>query len=173
MFDFTSGKPAKGRSLQRLKLALMSSALLGLAASSAATAQNISFWTQPQGELLGYQDLFGEFASEFKAESGVDVSVEVINWGVAFNTWLTVAQGGAAPDCADMYWLHSYSGIGGDKYGPMPINEYRDQWPNLEDEFYPGSLQDVQWAGDFYGIPWRVDIRPQTPGLKLSRWPRR
>lgn len=167
MLKTTKGAPANGRGLQRLKLALMSSALLGLAATSTATAQAISFWTQPQGELLGYQDLFGEFASEFKAESGIDVSVEVINWGVAFNTWLTVAQGGAAPDCADMYWLHSYSGIGGDKYGPMPINEYRDQWPNLEEEFYPGSLQDIQWDGDFYGIPWRVDIRPQMYNTEM------
>lgn len=152
-----AGVTASG--LRRLKLALMSTAFVGLA-GACAQAESISFWTQPQGELLAYQDLMAKLAGEFKAESGIDVNVEIINWSVAFNTWLTVAQGGAAPDCAEMYWLHSYSGIGGDKYGPLPINEYRDQWPTLEQDFYTGSLQDVHWKGDFYGIPWRVDIRP-------------
>lgn len=158
MTTASAGSVALGpRAVRRL---LMTTATLGAILASAANAETISFWTQPQGELLAYQDLIGEFASEFKAESGVDVAVEIINWSVAFNTWLTVAQGGAAPDCADMYWLHSYSGIGGEKYGPMPITQFRDQWPTLEQDFFPGSLQDVTWKGEFYGIPWRVDIRP-------------
>jgi multiple sugar transport system substrate-binding protein len=125
-----------------------------------AVAQEITFWTQPQGDLLAYQDLFDQLTGEFRDQSGINVSVEVINWSVAFNTWLTVAQGGAAPDCADMYWLHSFSGIGGGRFGPMPITEYKDQWPTLEDDFYAGALADVNWNGEFYGVPWRVDIRP-------------
>jgi multiple sugar transport system substrate-binding protein len=135
--------------------ALLSTTVLGT-----ANAQSISFWTQPQGDLLAFEELFGELASEFKAQSGTEVNVEVINWSVATNTWLTVAQGGAAPDCAGMFWLHSFSGIGGGKYGPMPITEYRDEWPTLDQDFYPGTLADVTWKGEFYGIPWRVDIRP-------------
>ncbi|MGV3575820.1 MAG: extracellular solute-binding protein [Devosia sp.] len=134
--------------------ALMSSSVLGV------NAQDITFWTQPQGDLLAYQGLFDELKSEFRDQSGINVSVEVINWSVAFNTWLTVAQGGASPDCGDMYWLHSLSGIGAGKFGPMPITEYKDQWPTLEEDFYPGILADVNWNGEFYGIPWRADIRP-------------
>ncbi|HEV7345544.1 MAG TPA: extracellular solute-binding protein [Devosia sp.] len=129
-------------------------------AALSAYAQDITFWTQPQGDLLAYQDLYDELTSEFREESGINVSVEVINWSVAFNTWLTVAQGGAAPDCADMYWLHSFSGIGAGQHGPMPITEYRDRWPTLEEDFYEGALVDVHRNGEFYGIPWRVDIRP-------------
>jgi multiple sugar transport system substrate-binding protein len=144
------------RTLTRLVLA----AALSTTAMSTVQAQSISFWTQPQGDLLLYQDLMRTLTGEFRNESGIDVQYEVINWSVAFNTWLTVAQGGAAPDCADMYWLHSFSGIGGDRYGPLPITEYRDQWPTLDEDFFPGALQDVHWDGDFYGIPWRVDIRP-------------
>ncbi|WP_108397524.1 extracellular solute-binding protein [Devosia submarina] len=123
-------------------------------------AQDITFWTQPQGDLLAYQDMFDTLTSEFREQSGINVSVEVINWSVAFNTWLTVAQGGAAPDCADMYWLHSFSGIGAGRFGPMPITQYKDQWPTLEEDFYEGALVDVHRNGEFYGIPWRVDIRP-------------
>lgn len=150
-------KPGRLRSYAAGMLAGVS--LIGMTAFG-AQAQTITFWTQPQGDLLVYQNLMRELTGEFREETGINVQFEVINWSVAFNTWLTVAQGGAAPDCADMYWLHSFSGIGGDQYGPLPINEYRDQWPDLEEEFFPGSLQDVFWNEDFYGIPWRVDIRP-------------
>jgi multiple sugar transport system substrate-binding protein len=121
----------------------------------------IQFWTQPHGDLLSFQNLMRDFAAEFADETGITVQVEVIPWNVAFNTWLTVAQGGAHPDSAEMYWLHSFSRIGGDQYGPMPINEFKDvYWPDLEERFFPGSLVDVFWQGDFYGVPMRGDIRP-------------
>lgn len=124
-----------------------------------AMAEDIEFWSQNYGDMISWQRTMGEFTSEFEAESGISVNYEQVNWSVAFNRWLTVSQGGAAPDCADMFWLHSFSAIGGDQYGPMPLNEYRDRWPKLEDHYYAGSLQDVVWRDDFYGIPWRGDVR--------------
>jgi ABC-type glycerol-3-phosphate transport system substrate-binding protein len=146
--------------LKRLAKGLALATALSVSAIGAADARDITFWTQPQGDLLNYQDLYDELTAEFREQTGINVNYEVINWSVAFNTWLTVAQGGAAPDCADMYWLHSFSGIGAGRYGPMPITEYRDRWPTLEEDFYEGALVDVHRNGEFYGIPWRVDIRP-------------
>jgi len=146
--------------LKRLIKGLTLATALSMSAVGIASAQEITFWTQPQGDLLAYQDLYDQLTSEFRDQTGITVNYEIINWSVAFNTWLTVAQGGAAPDCADMYWLHSFSGIGAGRYGPMPITEYRDRWPTLEEDFYEGSLVDVHRNGEFYGIPWRVDIRP-------------
>ncbi|WP_240512320.1 extracellular solute-binding protein [Pseudoruegeria sp. SK021] len=137
----------------------LSLTVLGVPAPQ-AMAQEIDFWAQDYGDLIAWQRTMKTFADEFKAESGIKVNYEQISWSVAFNRWLTAAQGGAAPDCADMFWLHSFSAIGGDQYGPMPLNEYRDTWPTLEADFYEGSLQDVNWSGDFYGIPWRGDVRP-------------
>lgn len=131
-----------------------------LAGGSASQATEIEFWSQPYGDLLGWQRGMKEVLADFTDETGIDVKFETINWSNAFTTWLTVAQGGAAPDCADMFWLHSFTGIGGDAAGPKPITKYRDEWPTLEDDFFPGSLADVNWEGEFYGIPWRVDIRP-------------
>lgn len=125
-----------------------------------AHAQEISFWTLPQGDLLLYQDLMDDLTNRFREQSGIQVNVETVNASNLFTTWLTVAQGGAAPDCADMYWLHSFAGIGAGRYGPMPITEYLDQWPTLRDDFYESALKDVFWNDEFYGIPWRVDIRP-------------
>ncbi len=137
----------------------MSLAVLGFSGPQ-VNAQEIEFWSQDYGDLIAWQRTMEEFTNEFEAETGIKVNYEQVNWSVAFNRWLTAAQGGAAPDCADMFWLHSFSAIGGDQYGPMPITEYRDTWPTLEEDFYEGSLQDVNWSGDFYGIPWRGDVRP-------------
>ncbi len=135
-------------------------AAAALLAPAQAQDQKIEFWTQHYGDLIAWRGVIAELVDEFEAESGIEVQHEIINWSQAFNTWLTVAQGGAAPDCADMFWLHSFSGIGGQDFGPRPISEYRDRFPTLDDDFFTGSLQDVNWEGDFYGIPWRVDIRP-------------
>ncbi|WP_074839243.1 extracellular solute-binding protein [Marinovum algicola] len=127
----------------------------------AAQAQEVEFWTQPYGDLIAWKQSIEALADEFEAESGITVNYEPINWSVAFRRWLTVAQGGPAPDCADMFFLHSFSAIGGTEHGPLPLNEYRDStWPALDTDFFTGSLQDVTWSGDFYGIPWRGDVRP-------------
>lgn len=140
-------------------LVLLCGLLLGSRAN--AQASQIEFWTQPYGDLIAWEMMLDELASEFEEESDITVKIEVINWSNAFQTWFTVAQGGAHPDAADMYWLHSFSAIGGEQFGPMPINEYRDEYfPDLEERFFAGALQDVYWQDDFYGVPWRGDIRP-------------
>lgn len=145
-----------------LRAALGSTFLAAAWLPATAFAEEIEFWSQPYGDLLKWQQAMNANIEEFTAETGITVNFETLNWSSAFASWLTVAQGGVAPDCADMFWLYSFSGIGGDDYGPMPITEYKDgTWPTLGDDFFPGSLTDVDWQGDFYGIPWRVDIRPQ------------
>lgn len=118
---------------------------------------NIEFWTMPYGDQIAWQETIDGLIEGFEAESGIKVNHEIVPWGNAFQTYLAIAQGGAHPDCADMYWLHSFSAIGGDKHGPQPINEYKDRFEL--DGFYPGALTDVMWRGDFYGVPWRGDIR--------------
>lgn len=137
-------------------------ALLGATMlTGAARADDIEFWTQTYGDLVAWSQLMDTLAGEFESESGTTVNIETVSWPNAFQTWLTVANGGAAPDCGDMYWLHSFSGIGGETAGPMPLNEYKNSvWPTLEQDYYEGALVDVIYDGDFYGIPWRGDIRP-------------
>jgi len=140
-----------------MKLLKVGAAISVLAFASAAQAESIQFWTMPYGDQIQWKDTWAELAKDFEAESGIEVNHEIVAWGSAFQTYLTIAQGGAAPDCADMYWLHSFTSIGGDKYGPMPINEHRSKFDL--DAFYSGALTDVKFQSDFYGIPWRGDIR--------------
>lgn len=121
----------------------------------------IEFWTQNYGDPELFLDLLKSKSAQFKEESNVEVDVQMINWSNAMNTWLLVSQGGAHPDAADMYWLYSFSKLGGGANGPLPLSDYKDTyWPDLEDRFFAGGLQDVLWEGEFYGIPWRGDIRP-------------
>jgi len=121
----------------------------------------ITYWSMNYGDTVEWQDMLNEMAGKFKEETGIEVTAEIINWSVAFNTWLTVSQGGAHPDCADMYWLHSFAAIGGGKSGPLPITQYQaTKFADLKERFYEPALVDVFFKGDFYGIPWRGDIRP-------------
>lgn len=128
-----------------------------LAIANVAKAETIEFWSHTYGDQIAWKGAYADLIKEFEAGSEHKVNFEILPWNSSRKTWLTIAQGGAHPDCADMWWLHSFSAIGGDKYGPMPINDYKDKF-NL-DEFYPGALQDSNWNGDFYGVPWRGDIR--------------
>lgn len=128
-----------------------------IALAAASYADEVQFWTMPYGDQIVWRDTVEKLVEGFEAETGIDVQHETVPWGNAFQTYLTIARGGTAPDCADMYWLHSFSAIGGDKYGPMPINEYKDRLGL--DNFYPGALVDVTYLDDTYGIPWRGDIR--------------
>lgn len=128
---------------------------------SHAQAASIDFWSQPYGDAIEWKRLLDGLSADFANESGTEALVEIINWGNAGKTWLLVDQGGAHPDVGDMFWLHSHAGIGAGQHGPMPITEYKDMWPDLEDRFFAGALNDVFWQDEFYGIPWRGDIRPQ------------
>ena len=124
-------------------------------------AVSIEFWSQNYGDPELYLQFMQDKAATFREESDIEVDVQLINWSNAMNTWLLVTQGGAHPDGADMYWLYSFSTLGGDQNGPMPITDYQETyWPDLEERFFAGGLQDVMWQGEFYGIPWRGDIRP-------------
>jgi multiple sugar transport system substrate-binding protein len=133
----------------------------GEAPAPDAAGTTIQFWTMTYADPEPYLEFMRGKADQFREETGIQVETEMINWSNAAQTWLLVSQGGAHPDVADMYWLYSFSKLGGGKAGPMPITDYLEiYWPDLEERFYASGLQDVFWQGEFYGIPWRGDIRP-------------
>ncbi|GAA4287905.1 extracellular solute-binding protein [Georgenia daeguensis] len=131
------------------------------ASSDAGGSGSIEFWSQIYGDPAQWRALVEELADEFEQETGTAVEVELIDFAQARDRWLLVSQGGDAPDAADMFQLTTYAPLGGGKAGPMPITEYKDEyWPDLDERFFSSMMVDGQWQDEFYGIPWRVDIRP-------------
>ncbi len=116
-------------------------------------------WMQNYGDdLPRQQQVMADLAGKFQAETGIKVNVEIGNWTEASKKWLLVATGGDHPDVGDMFWAWSNIQIGKGKYGPMPLDQYKDQL-HLGN-FYPSALADVTYGGHIYGIPWRIDVRP-------------
>lgn len=134
----------------------------GESGAPAAQPVDLEFWSMNYGDAEEWNQIFADFAAQFREESGgINVTMEVINWAQSRDTYLLVASGGEHPDAADMFWLYSHVQLGKGEYGPMPITDYKElYWPDLEERFYAPALADVFWQGEFYGIPWRGDIRP-------------
>jgi multiple sugar transport system substrate-binding protein len=139
----------------------MAGSLPTAAAARQAGGASVDFWTMNYGDPEPWLQLLRYLATQYSEESGDNVSVEMINWDNANQTYLLVTQGGEAPDSADMFWLYSHVQLGGGQYGPQPLTQFQEElWPDLEERFFPETLRDVFWEGEFYGIPWRGDIRP-------------
>ena len=63
------------------------------------TNTKVTFWTQAYGDSAVWQkDYLEAMGAKFKDESGVDTEFQIVPWANANQVWLTVAQGGAAPD---------------------------------------------------------------------------
>lgn len=139
-------------------------ALTGCAAgasdSTEKSAASLDFWTQIYGDPAEWRETMEGLATDFEEETGTAVKVEFIDFAQSRDRWLLVSQGSDAPDVGDMYQLHTNVQLGGGKAGPMPISDYQEKhWPDLEERFTNQLLDDAQWEGEFYGIPWRADPR--------------
>ena len=96
--------------------------LLVLVVGTAGYANRIEFWMQNYDNLPIQSKCMNELIAEFKKETGITVDIEYVNWDEAMNRWTLVATGGEAPDAGDMYWLYTFSDMGGGKHGPMPLD---------------------------------------------------
>lgn len=133
---------------------------------SGGKGTTITMWMQNAGDDLNRQkQMMGELTSQFEKETGIKVEIEIGNWTEASQKWMLVATGGDHPDVGDMWWCWSNVQIGKGKYGPMPLDKYKDQL-HL-DRFIPASLADVNYQGSVYGIPWRIDVRPMLYRVDL------
>jgi multiple sugar transport system substrate-binding protein len=122
---------------------------------------SISFTMMNYGDFSAQDTFLREKAAEFEAETGIEVSYEVINWSQAREKITTWHLGGDAPDVSDMFWSYTFSDLGGGEFGTRPIEDVVDNYiPDLEERFLESSLGDVRYKGHLYGVPWRIDVRP-------------
>jgi multiple sugar transport system substrate-binding protein len=119
---------------------------------------SINFWMQQYGENpQAQQNFINGLVQKFKADTGITVNVTYVDWGQAHTKYTLAASGGEAPDVADTFFAHSWVKIGGDKYGPMIIDDVVAEVG--ENGFYDVARPECYINGHWYALPWRGDTR--------------
>lgn len=122
------------------------------------TAKEITFWMQKYGADPAAQDkLLSDMTAEFEAKTGIKVKYSIVDWGQALNKYTLACTGGEAPDVADVFFTASLIQIGGEKYGPMEIDDVAKEMG--EDSWFQAGKDEAYQNGHWYGIPWRFDTR--------------
>jgi multiple sugar transport system substrate-binding protein len=119
---------------------------------------SINFWMQQYGDNpQGQQQFINGLTEKFKAETGITVNVTYVDWGQAHTKYTLASTGGEAPDVADTFFPYSWVKIGGEKYGPMIIDDVVAEVG--ESGFYDVARPECYINGHWYGLPWRGDTR--------------
>ena len=84
--------------VKKVLLLTMALGLVAEAPVSAADALQVNIWDNNQ--LAGLQ----EIASEWSAESGVEVNINVVDWD---NYWTLLEAGASGGEMPDVFWMHS------------------------------------------------------------------
>jgi multiple sugar transport system substrate-binding protein len=119
---------------------------------------SINFWMQQYGENpQAQQGFINGLTEKFKADTGITVNVTYVDWGQAHTKYTLASTGGEAPDVADTFFPYSWVKIGGDKYGPMIIDDVIAEVG--ESGFYDIARPECYINGHWYALPWRGDTR--------------
>lgn len=120
--------------------------------------KTVTFWMQRYGSDPSAQEAaVNEIVAAFKAETGVTVNVSYVDWSQAYNKYSLACTGGEAPDAAEAFWTATFAKMGGDKYGPMVLNDVAEEFGM--DNYYDGAIPEVKIGSDYYGLLWRGDTR--------------
>ena len=120
--------------------------------------REITVWLQRYGSDPSIStDFMNDITARFEKQTGIKVKFEILDWSQALNKYTLASTGGDAPDVADLFFIQSFVKMGGDKYGPMKINDLAEEIGM--DKYIPSTLSEVKVGDDFYGIPWRADTR--------------
>ena len=120
--------------------------------------REISFWIQKYGSDPAAQEtLLKEMTTNFESKTGIKVKYSIVDWGQALNKLTLACTGGEAPDVADIFFTASLIQMGGDKYGPMEIDDVAKEMG--EESWFQAGKDEAYQNGHWYGIPWRFDTR--------------
>ncbi|NOU94114.1 extracellular solute-binding protein [Paenibacillus sp. LMG 31456] len=120
--------------------------------------REITVWLQRYGSTPSISnDFMKDVTAKFKEKTGINVKYETLDWSQALSKYTLASTGGDAPDVADLFFLQSFQKIGGDKMGPMQINDLVKEIG--VDKYITSTLSEAKVGNDFYGIPWRMDTR--------------
>ena len=118
----------------------------------------INFWMQKYGgqDPANQQNYVNRIVEQFKKDTGITVNTTLIDWGQALTKYTLAASGGEAPDVAETFFAYSWHKIGGEKYGPMIID---DVVAEVGEGFYDIAKPECFFDGHWYALHWRGDTR--------------
>ncbi len=120
--------------------------------------KSVTFWMQAYGDRAEQVAAMDTIAENFKAETGINLDYEIIDWSNAMNKYSLAMKGGEAPDVAEWFFLTSFAEMGGDEFGPLLINDLADE-VGADELYYDAANLECKINGDFYALPWRMDVR--------------
>ncbi len=99
---------------------------------------------------------FEEVKTKFKAETGADLTVQMVPWAGAHDKFTTAIAGGTTPDVAEVgtTWTGEFGQAGalkdltGDVKGAGGL-----------DNLIPGLVESAKVDGKLYGMPWYAGVR--------------
>lgn len=123
-----------------------------------STEKSVSFWMQIYGDRAEQMEAMDTIAAKFKAETGIRLNYELIDWSVAMNKYSLAMNGGETPDVAEWFFLSSFYEMGGDEFGPLQINDIAKEI-GADDLYYDAAKLESKIGDDYYALPWRMDVR--------------
>lgn len=121
---------------------------------------SVTFWTQNYGTPEVQKKLMDDLVAKYKADRGVDVKYEIVNWSDASNKWNLSMKTGDVPDAADVFFLQSRVVAGANKWGPIALDDdLKSGVLGDPNRFYPLGVEESKYEGKWYGLPWRFDVR--------------
>jgi multiple sugar transport system substrate-binding protein len=129
--------------------------LVVLALPAAAPAEPVKLWIMPNG--ANPQGIIEETLAGFKAETGIDVRVTMLDWGEAWRRISTAMESTKGPDVLQLgtTWVSRFASQG----KLAPLDAYTS-------DIKPRRFIEAAWAtthvdGDpaIYAVTWLVDVR--------------
>lgn len=123
-------------------------------AAAAPLSGSISFWLMPNAPDDSHKPWLDAKASEFKAQTGVEMKYEVIGWGDAWTRITTALATGDGPDVVQLgtTWNPQFAAT----KGLMELNVADFGGASA---FVAANLASTMYKGKYYGMPWFAETR--------------
>ncbi|MGN7312024.1 extracellular solute-binding protein [Alkalicoccobacillus gibsonii] len=89
---------------------------------------------------------------------GVKVNLQAIPWDNIYDNLLTAVASGSGPDVVQLgtSYMADFSSTG----ALMPLNDYVEEYPNLDpSHFFEGAVDSIMYNDDMMAVPWYVETR--------------
>ncbi len=130
--------------------------------SDGTSEQDFLWWTM-RGYIPAETNAIKDAASGFEdaADANVNVTTEVITWDQIFQEWSASLEGRSMPNVSEMACEHAVDF--GNRGAARPNTELFNQY----DDWYETIGNWGKFDGDFWGIPWFMELRTSHINMNL------